>query len=111
MKLCLATDGSTLVSYSEDGSLCIWEVKDVNKMSMIHCKHDVDDILVDRRAMKKMDDNIQHIKVTVNKMETKCTLAINDLKKRREQEIQYVKQKYSNHLNHIAVSNKVRHVL
>ncbi|VVC30814.1 WD40/YVTN repeat-like-containing domain,WD40 repeat,WD40-repeat-containing domain,WD40 repeat [Cinara cedri] len=104
-KLCLAMDGSTLISCSEDGSLCIWEVKDANTINKINFDY-FDDILANGKKLDEINENIEQIKVTVKKLETKSTLTVNAIKKMKEQEIQNTKHTHLDHFNDIVELNK-----
>ncbi|XP_027851487.2 cilia- and flagella-associated protein 57-like isoform X1 [Aphis gossypii] len=88
-KMCLATDGTVLVSCSEDSNICVWEVKNTeNKIRKIEKPHVcTDDILVNLLEYDKLHENIKKIEGAVNKLETENTININTLIKAKEQEI------------------------
>ncbi|KAE9523980.1 hypothetical protein AGLY_015627 [Aphis glycines] len=88
-KMCLATDGTVLVSCSEDSNICVWEVKNTeNKIRKIEKPHVcTDDILVNLLEYDKLHENIKKIEGSVNKLETENTININTLIKAKEQEI------------------------
>lgn len=89
LKMCLATDGTVLVSCSEDSNICLWEVKNTeNKIRKIEKPHVcTDDILVNLLEYDKLHENIKKIEGAVNKLETENTININTLIKAKEQEI------------------------
>lgn len=89
VKMCLVTDGTVLVSCSEDSNICVWEVKNTeNKIRKIETPHVcTDDILVNLLEYDKLHENIKKIEGAVNKLETENTININTLIKAKEQEI------------------------
>lgn len=99
-------DGSTLVSCSEDGSLCIWEVKDVFKTNKINFEY-FDEILATGKKLEEINENIEQTKATIKKMEAKSTITVNDTKKMKEQKLKNTKQLFLDHFNDIVELNKV----
>ena len=92
--MCLATDGSVLVSCSEDSNICVWEVKNTANKTMEIDKPLVytDDILVNLSQYDKLHENIKKIETAVNKLETEYTVNINTTIKANEQEIKAINQ-------------------
>ncbi|CAI6352733.1 unnamed protein product [Macrosiphum euphorbiae] len=88
-KMCLGTDGSVLVSCSEDSNICVWEVKNTANKSRKIDKPLVytDDILVNLSKYDKLHENIKKIETAVNKLETENTINVNTTIKANEQEI------------------------
>jgi len=87
--MCLATDGSVLVSCSEDSNICVWEVKNTeNKTRKIEKTHEyTDEILVNLSEYDKLHENNMKIEAAVNKLETENTININTTIKSKAQEI------------------------
>ncbi|XP_025200516.1 LOW QUALITY PROTEIN: cilia- and flagella-associated protein 57-like [Melanaphis sacchari] len=88
-KMCLATDGSVLISCSEDSNICVWEVKNTENITRKIEKTHVytDDILVNLSKYDKLQENIKKIETAVNKLETENTINLNTTVKAKEQEI------------------------
>lgn len=89
VKMCLGTDGSVLVSCSEDSNICVWEVKNTtNKTGKIDIPLEyTDDILVNLLQYDQLHENIKKIETAVNKLETENTINVNTTIKAKEQEI------------------------
>lgn len=89
MKMCLGTDGSVLVSCSEDSNICIWEVKNTANKTRKIDKPLVytDDIIVNLSQYDKLHENIKKIETSVNKLERENTINVNTTIKAKEQEI------------------------
>jgi len=87
--MCLGTDGSVLISCSEDSNICIWEVKKTaNKTRKIDTPLVyTDDILVNLSQYDKLHENIKKIETAVNKLERENTINMNTTIKAKEQEI------------------------
>lgn len=110
--MCLAMDGSVLISCSEDGSMCIWEIKDyVNNVIINNRCVQFDAILVSSNELEKLNENIFKTELVVNKLETERAHTINELKKSNEQNIELMKiANADHHLNIVEKNNKVIHV-
>jgi len=88
--MCLAIDGSMLISCSEDGSICIWEVQDfINKISITNKSDEryIDDVLVNWPKLDKINNQLNKNIEEVKNMKNENTQAINKLKSIKEQEI------------------------
>lgn len=89
VKMCLGSDGSVLVSCSEDSNICVWEVKNTANKTRKIDKPLVytDDILVNLSKYDKLHENIKKIETAVNKLETENAINVNATIKANEQEI------------------------
>jgi len=87
--MCLGSDGSVLVSCSEDSNICVWEVKNTANKTRKIDKPLVytDDILVNLSKYDKLHENIKKIETAVNKLETENAINVNATIKANEQEI------------------------
>lgn len=80
-------DGSTLISCSEDGSICIWEVKDfTNKMIKTDNPYS-DDVLISWSKLKSINKNITKAEREVITLKTKNIQTINKLKTEIDHEL------------------------
>lgn len=103
-------DGSVLISCSEDGSICIWEVKDyVNNIDSRSTYFD--DILVNWSELSKLNDKIIKTETMVNKLEAESAYTVDEFKKSKEQELEHKKiLNTENYVDFIEKNNKVIHV-
>jgi hypothetical protein len=92
--MCLAMDGSVLISCSEDGSMCIWEVEEVvNKKDNIDDRFKYfDDLLVKTLELEKINRDKIEIRNSVDLLEEKNKYNINKFKYSKEQELNNLKK-------------------
>lgn len=107
MKLCLAMDGSALISCSKDGSMCIWEVKDVvHNMQKSENRYS-DDVLVNWSKLETIIGNTKKVEKEVTKLKTECTQTIDKLKAAKDQELRDTKNANSTNYEDAFVKIKV----
>lgn len=110
--MCLSMDGSVLISCSEDGSMCIWEVKDYKNRMIETNGHSLynDDILVKMSALDSINNNVVGMEKVVNRLETESTEILTKLKKSKEHEIEELKDAKMIHYRNAVDKNKVINV-
>lgn len=80
-------DGSTLISCSEDGSICIWEVKDfTDKMNKTDNPYS-NDILISWSKLKSIKKDITEAEIEVIRLKTKNIETINKLETEIDHEL------------------------
>lgn len=107
--MCLSMDGSVLISCSEDGSICIWEVQDYKNRMIETNGHSLynDDILVKMSALDNINNNVVGMEKVVNRLETESTEILTKLKKSKEHEIEELKDAKMIHYRIAVDKNKV----
>lgn len=92
--MCLAMDGSVLISCSEDGSMCIWEVEEiVSKKDDIDDRFEYsDDLLIKTSELEKINRDVNKIKTSVDLFEENSKYSINKLKYSKEQVLNTLKK-------------------
>lgn len=84
--MCATKNGTALISCSEDGSLCMWEVKGFTAKTEYP-----DDVLVNWTEMKNKSEEIKRVKEEVNKVKMETALAMDKLRSEKEEEIEKMK--------------------
>lgn len=80
-------DGSTLISCSEDGTICFWEVKDfTDKMNKTENSYP-NDVLIGWSKLKSINKNITEAEKEVIRLKTKNIQTINKLKTEIDHEL------------------------
>lgn len=107
--MCLSMDGSVLISCSEDGSMCIWEVKNYKKRMIETNGHSLytDDILVKMSTLENINNNVVGMEKVVNRLETESTEILTKLKKSKEHEIEELKDAKMINYRNAVEKNKV----
>lgn len=110
--MCLTVDDSALISCSEDGSMCMWEVKNYDKgvnldnridIYSLHC----DDALVNISELKRINEKIPKTELSVRKLETECLYTADKRKKSKQQEIKLKKISISQYFDFVEKHNIV----
>lgn len=73
-------DGSTLISCSEDGCICIWEVKDFTDKVIKTDNPYSNDVLISCSKLKSINKNIAEAEKEVIRLKTKNIQTIDKLK-------------------------------
>lgn len=109
LKLCLGMDDSVLISCSEDGCICLWEVKDqMNKTNVYHNNIEYsDEILVNWSKLVKINEDIDKLESAIHKLEKESTYSLNELKIVKEKEIEDLKNFNLNNTYNILKNKKV----
>lgn len=104
-------DGSVLISCSEDGSMCIWEVEDVvNKKNNIDNRFEYsDDLLIKWSEYEKISKDVNNCKTSVDVFETNSKQYINTLKNFKEQELDRLQTEFVVELDETRRNNNVMH--
>lgn len=112
VKICLAKDGSVLVSCSEDGCICMWQVKDVsNRMNTSDDYFEYsDDVLVGWSKLKKTNENIEKIVMLVTKLEKESSYYIKKHEIAKDREVEDTNKTNSTNLQKAIKGNKVIHI-
>lgn len=115
VQMCLTMDGSALITCSEDGSICIWGIKDYTKDVNVDLRIDIrsahyDDILVNVSQLERINEKITKSKLAVSKLESEYSYTTNQWKKAKEQEVELQKISISQHYDFVEKHNKVIHV-
>lgn len=107
--MCLALDGSVLISCSEDGSICIWEIiTEMNKTKNIHDNNLYsDDVLVNWSTLVKINEEIDKVETAIYKLEKESTNTLNELKIVKEKEIEDLKKLNLTNTHNIIKNKKV----
>lgn len=79
-----------MISCSEDGSLCIWEIKGITDNAVYP-----DDMLVSWTEMKNRSEDIERVKEEVRRLKKETALAMDKLRSEKEEEIENMKNENS----------------
>lgn len=105
-------DDSALITCSEDGSMCMWEVKNYDKdvnlknridIHSVHC----DDILVNMSELRRINEKIPKTELSVRKLESECLYTADQRRKSKQQEIELQKISISQYFDSIEKHNIV----
>lgn len=110
--MCLSMDGSTLISCSEDGSMCLWEVEDVvnKKLNIDQRIGYTDDILVTFSKFEKINKDIHNITTSVEVLKTDSKYYINELTNSKDKELNNVQKINMDKLDETRRENNVTHI-
>lgn len=109
----LSIDDSVLITCSEDGSICIWEVKEViDRVKNVDNRFKYsDDILVKRSKLEKINDKIDELKVVVDKLEIENATSVKKLKETKQKEFERMKTVQSLQIFNTIRKNKVMYYI
>lgn len=104
--MCLTVDDSVLITCSEDGSMCLWEVKNYDKDVNLDNRIDIhsaqcDDALIDMSELKRINEKIPKAELAVSKLESECLYTIDQRKKSKQQEIELKKISISQYFDFV----------
>lgn len=106
----MTIDDSILITCSIDGSICIWEIKDVEEKKVILNDQFTysDDILVNALDLKNKIENIAELNMRVKELERECKYQIFELSKSKDNQIQELNNNHLVHTKTLENKNTVR---
>lgn len=105
----LTIDDSQLITCSEDGSICIWEVNDAEgKLTSVNDQFSYsDDILVNSLDLKNKIETVKELKMRVQVLENENKYQLSQLIKRNSEQLKELNTSYKNRTTELEKKNSV----
>lgn len=104
----LTIDDSTLITSSEDGSICIWDVKNANEKFLNANTTLSEDILVSSKYLKNRIDTVTELNLKLEDLMKQRALDINTLTKSYEKRIEDINSQFSIKIKRLQKEKQVR---
>lgn len=104
----LTIDDSTLITSSEDGSICIWDVKNAEEKFFYMNTTFSEDILVSSKYLKNRNDMVTELKLKLEELTKQRAFDIVELTKSYEKRIEDLNSQFSVDIKRLQKEEQVR---